>query len=194
MKSGSADDNVVAIGRPGSDLSAFVATKGAIQFIPKRTIRHLEMDRPDLVIRLCLTALIIVPVIVGILAVLAWRLYSVLAFTGAIELLLFGASLAAAASWLSAVAFTNYGIVRSDAGIDVYQDSLIGGRVAKYTVPWTELREILVSGRVGSRDVVITTGTLPLILDPGQARAVLGDPRFPLRSKIPPELASRLRT
>jgi hypothetical protein len=85
--------------------------------------------------------------------------------------------------WVATVGSTSLGIRVCDDGVELFQDKIVGDIVYYSFIPWGDMKEVFVSRRRWGGAVIVTSNQ-PLLLDVSQAKAVLGDERFPLRASL----------
>jgi hypothetical protein len=88
------------------------------------------------------------------------------------------------AIWIVSVPSANYGISLEAEGVATYERTYRLGRGRKWVVPWEELQNPIPPTRLWE-DVTIRSRPKMLFLSREQARAVLLDPRCPIRASLP---------
>ena len=163
--------------------------------VRKRDVRGFALERPDTLARAGLMSTIVVPIMGVVVGAVTWSLLGSYPLWEVLLVDLGSVAIIATGIWLGAVASTNYGIVRTDHGLIVYQEVEWGGRLERSLVPWQDIREASMAGptAVSLVRVRLAGVSLPLYLDARQARAVLSDSRLSLGRPLPPELVRRIR-
>lgn len=103
-----------------------------------------------------------------------------------------GAGLSLGAIWMLALAQSNFGIILGDSGVVYLNRTTKYGVLSQRLTGWHELHDPVATGRFWGMVSIETSSPLPLWLSYSQARAVLSDPRCPLRGALPDELVSKL--
>lgn len=93
--------------------------------------------------------------------------------------------------YFAVVAYSSFAVLRTDAGLVVYEDHIVSSKLVEYPVPWAAITGVRLA-RKGGTDVNLHTSGLPVFLDEWQARAVLTDPRCPLSGQLPDDVVARL--
>lgn len=92
-----------------------------------------------------------------------------------------------AALWIASWE-TNLGVELGDGGVDVHTKSSRRGKVVRSFYPW----ETLGPPSPNLMIVYFWSGDDPFFLPYNQARALVRDPRYPLRGEVPPAARRRL--
>ena len=96
--------------------------------------------------------------------------------------------------WFAGVGLTTYGIAVSEKGILVFDRTVKRGRVLRWSMEWGEMREVTTNpGNIWLAVGPSGPGVSGTYLSYEQARAVLTDPRCPLRNHLPADVARRIK-
>ena len=92
-------------------------------------------------------------------------------------------------TWVFGAGLTPVGVAIQESGVVVFERTLSSKRANRRMVAWGEFHDAVVSGR---GVILQATQQAGVYLTHGQAKAVLLDPRSPLRERLRPKVVRRL--
>lgn len=188
-------------GQPAPDPRLYGSTPPGIERVrrayrgaERRPSRELEA-RPG-VIRTPLLRPVLVSggMFLGVLGVLGgllvwWQISrGQLSTAGGVALVAFALLFGTFLTWMTGVGMTSIGIALTDQGVDVLERSLRPGRGVRRTIPWADVGPL----QLNPGGFYLASEGIGVNVTIEQARAVVADPRYAFRDKLPPPVLARL--